>query len=83
VETGDLRSSLVDPGRAATRHGDSFEWGTDVDFAHWHQEGGSIEGRPPQRQLIPDPFPLDERRKFEREMVNYVNAAALRTRGAI
>lgn len=83
VDSGDLRDSLVDPGRAARTTSKTMEWGTDADFAHWHQEGGTIEGRPPERQVIPDPFPVEERRKFEREMVSYVNDAARRTWGVI
>lgn len=83
VETGNLRDSLVDPGRAMKIHGATAEWGTDVDFAIHHQDGGYVPGRPPQRQLIPDPFPVDERRKLEQVQVKWVNEIAARTFGRI
>jgi hypothetical protein len=83
VRTGALRDSMTDPGAASERTPKSMTWGTDIDYAHWHQEGGTTEGRPPQRQIIPDPLPVDERRKFEQAMVSYVNDASRRTWGTI
>lgn len=83
VRTGRLRESLINPGQAARTSAHEMEWGTSVDFAHWHQEGGSIEGRPPERELIPDPMPVGWRRRFEKATVDYVNDAARRTWGVI
>jgi phage gpG-like protein len=82
-ETGDLRRSLTDPNEAAETSRTQMVWGTDVTYAEYHQEGGDVAGRPPQREVIPDPFPVEERRKFEAETVNFVNAAARRTWGRI
>lgn len=80
VRTGDLRASLVDPGRAADAGPRSMTYGTNVDYALFHQEGTS---RMPQRQLIPDPYRVEDRRKIESAMVAYVNAAARLTFGRI
>lgn len=80
VETGALRDSLVDPASAAKRSARQLEWSTDVPYAGFHQEGGDDL---PQREVIPDPFPVDWRRRFERETVSYVNDAARKTWGAV
>jgi phage gpG-like protein len=83
VETGTLKRSLTDAGQAARTTARTMEWATDVAYAGFHQTGGYVPGRPPQRQVIPDPFPVEWRREFERETVNYVNAAAARTWGRV
>lgn len=83
VDTGDLRASLVDPGRAMQIHGTSAEYGTDVEYAHWHQDGGYVAGRPPQRQVIPDPLPVETRRLLEREMVKWVDVLSAKTWGRV
>jgi phage gpG-like protein len=80
VRTGDLKASLVDPGRAADTGPQHMVYGTDVGYAIFHQEGTS---RMPQRQLIPDPYRVEDRRKIESAMVAYVNAASRLTFGRI
>lgn len=80
IRTGDLKSSLVDPGRAADSGPQHMIWSTDVDYARFHQEGTS---RMPMRQVVPDPFRVEDRRKVEAAMVTYINAAARLTFGRI
>lgn len=80
VRTGDLKGSLVDPGRAADSGPRHLIYGTDVDYAAFHQEGTT---RMPARQLIPDPYRVEDRRKVEAAMVTYINAAARSTFGRI
>jgi len=80
VRTGDLKASLTDPGRAADTGPRHMIYGTDVDYAQFHQEGTR---RMPQRQVIPDPYRVEDRRKVEAAMVAYVNAAARLTFGRI
>jgi phage gpG-like protein len=79
VRTGALKDSF----HALAMGAQQFVFGTEVPYAHWHQTGGYVAGRPPKRQEIPDPLPADERRKLEKDVVNYVNEAAARTFGAI
>lgn len=81
IRTGALRRSLTDPGQAARTTPRSMTWGTDVAYAHWHQDGGSIPGRPPQRKVID--LTVEDRRRFEREMLSWVNQLAARTWGRI
>lgn len=81
VETGDLKASLIDPGRAARTSAREMVWGTDVAYAHFHQDGGSIAGRPPQRKVID--VRVEERQRFEQATVQWVNEVAARTWGAI
>lgn len=81
VETGDLKSSLIDPGRAAQTSAHEMIWGTDVAYAHFHQDGGSIAGRPPQRKVID--VQAEQRQRFEQATVQWVNEVAARTWGAI
>jgi phage gpG-like protein len=83
VESGALRASLVDPGQAMHIQGRSAWYGTEVEYAHWHQDGGSIPGRPPQRQLIEDPFPTSTRRELEAATITWINVLARETWGLI
>lgn len=71
-----LQATLTDPNRAATIEPEMLIWGTGVPYAHFHQDGGSVEGRPPQRQVIPDPLPLVHRRQLEAATVSWINEAA-------
>jgi phage gpG-like protein len=82
-ETDALYESLIDPGAALRTSRMEASYGTDVEYAHWHQEGGSIPGRPPQRQVIPDPIPLDLRRLLEQAQVQWINEVAATTFGRI
>jgi phage gpG-like protein len=75
VATGDLKDSLVDPARAGNVGPGYLAWETDVAYAGYHQDP-STPGRPPQRQVIPDPFPVEDRRKIETAIVTWVNFAA-------
>jgi phage gpG-like protein len=79
VRTGRLEQSLIDPAAAADTAPMQMTWGTDVDYAHWHQTGGYKAGRPPQRKLID--IGVDERRRFERSMVGWINDVSARTWG--
>ncbi len=80
VRTGALKDSLTDPGRAFTRGAMSAEWGTNVPYAHYHQDGTT---KMPQRQVIPDPIKADDRRKFEQAMVKWIDEVAARTFGRV
>ena len=80
VRTGNLKESLVDPGRAAETGPMQMTWGSDVPYAIFHQTGTS---KMPQRQVISDPFRVEDRRKLEVAMVTYVNTAARETFGRI
>jgi phage gpG-like protein len=80
VRTGDLKDSLINPGRAADTGPSHMIYGTDVDYAGFHQEGTS---RMPARQVIPDPYRVEDRRKVEAAMVTYINQAARLTFGRI
>lgn len=80
IRTGDLKASLTDPGRAADSGPRHLIYGTDVEYALFHQEGTS---RMPQRQVIPDPYRVEDRRKVEAAMVTYINRAAKLTFGRI
>lgn len=73
---GSLYDTLTDPQLAADAGARELVWSTGVPYAHWHQDGGTVEGRPPQRQVIPDPMPVSYRRQFEQAMVSWLNAAA-------
>jgi phage gpG-like protein len=57
----------------------SFVWGTPVDYAHWHQDGGYKPGRPPQRKVID--IDTTARRRLEQETIGYLNDAAAQTWG--
>jgi phage gpG-like protein len=83
VQSGALLDSLTDPGSALRAQSMSAEYGTRIEYAHYHQVGGYIPGRPPQRQVIPDPFPAEARQKLERAMVTFLNDVAADTFGRI
>lgn len=82
-ETDALYESLTDPASALRASAQEASYGTDVEYAHWHQTGGYVAGRPPQRQVLPDPIPVDLRRDLEREMVAWINEVAAATFGRI
>jgi phage gpG-like protein len=77
IRTGTLEGSF----HALTFGPVEFSYGTDVEYAHWHQDGGYVAGRPPQRKVID--LTTDDRRKLERDVVRYVDEAAARTFGRI
>jgi len=79
--TRNLKDSLVDPVRAAQTTARTMTWGTDVPHAGYHQDGGSIAGRPPQRVVLE--IRADDRRRLETQMVSWVNDVAARTWGRI
>ncbi len=79
--TRNLMDSLVDPGRAAQTTARSMSWGSDVDYARFHQEGGSISGLPPQRIVLE--LRVEDRRRLETQMVSWLNEIAERTWGRI
>ena len=81
VQTGALRESLVNPGQAADTGPLRMSWGTDVPYAHYHQDGGTIAGRPPQRKILD--IRVEDRRRLEREMVSWINETAALTFGRI
>jgi hypothetical protein len=58
-----------------------MSWGTGVEYAHWHQDGGSIPGRPPQRKVLD--VRAEDRQKLERVMVTWINLVAAETMGRI
>lgn len=80
---GSLYDTLVDPQLAAVETAHSLIWSTGVPYAHWHQDGGSMAGRPPKRQVIPDPLPVEHRRQFEVATVSWVNEAAAAAFGSV
>jgi phage gpG-like protein len=82
-ETDALYNSLVNADQAMHIEGPSAWYGTDVEYAHWHQTGGTIPGRPPIRQVIPDPLPVDARQKLETAQIVWINAVAAETFGRI
>jgi hypothetical protein len=80
VRTGDLMDSLVDPNRGALAEGpQEMTYGTEVEYAHWHQDGGSIPGRPPQRPIID--LKVEGRRRLEQAMVIWLNEVSRLTWG--
>lgn len=81
VDTGDLRASLVDPNRAADTGPRHMSWGTDIEYAHWHQDGGGTAGRPPKRPILD--LRAEDRRKLETEQVAWLNDVAAKTWGRI
>jgi hypothetical protein len=80
---GSLYDTLIDPQLAAEVNPGSLVWSTGVPYAHFHQDGGSVAGRPPKRQVIPDPLPLEWRRQFESATVSWVNEAAALAFGSL
>lgn len=83
VDTGALRASLVDPGSAMRIMGVDAEYGTNIGYAFYHQDGGYVAGRPPQRQVIPDPIDVSIRRQLETLMVRWIDLLAAKTWGRI
>ena len=81
IRTRTLYDSLTDPSRAAQTTPRSMVWGTDVPYAHYHQDGGSIAGRPPRRPVLD--LTVEDRRRFERTMLSWINKLASRTWGRI
>jgi len=79
--TRNLMDSLVDPARAAQTTARTMSWGSDVSYAGFHQDGGSIAGRPPQRVVLE--IRAEDRRRLETQMVSWVNEVAARTWGRI
>jgi hypothetical protein len=73
---GSLYNTLIDPQLAADINPGFLVWSTGVPYAHFHQDGGTVPGRPPRRQVIPDPLPLNWRRQFEAATVSWLNEAA-------
>lgn len=71
VRTGALKNELTS-GSAHHITPDSMVYGTDLDYAHWHQDGGTKSGRPPKRTLI-DVDNVDARRKLEAGVVGWIN----------
>jgi hypothetical protein len=79
IRTGDLMESLTDPARAAhvgqgrtslgTFTRQAFSWGTDVEYAHFHQDG---EGSNPKRELIQWPLPPDVDAELEAANERYI-----------
>jgi hypothetical protein len=69
--TGELEESLQrsGPGHVLEVTGNSIIEGTENEKAHWHQNGGTISGRPPVRQILvaPGQKTLDD---MKTEMVN-------------
>jgi len=79
--TRNLMDSLVDPARAAQTSARTMSWGTDVSYAGFHQDGGSIAGRPPQRVILE--VRAEDRRRLETQMVSWINEVAARTWGRV
>lgn len=79
--TRDLADSLIDPNRAAQTGPRHMIWGTDVAYAHYHQDGGTVAGRPPRREILD--IRVDDRRKLEQAQVQWINEIAARTFGRI
>lgn len=83
VDTGKLKASLVDPYQAMKIMGVVAEYGTDVPYAYFHQSGGWVEGRPPKREVIPDPVPAETRQALEQLQVRWIDKLASMTWGRI
>lgn len=79
--TRTLADSLIDPNRAARTGPRQMTYGTDVPYAHYHQDGGSIPGRPPQRPILD--IRLEDRRALEAAQVGWINEVARLTWGRI
>lgn len=80
--TGALEESLVDPGQAVLEESAmSMTWGTGVEYAGYHQDGGSVPGRPPQRVILE--LRGEDRARIEPEIVGWLNQVAAETWGAI
>lgn len=80
---GSLYDTLVDPQLAADVGERQLVWSTGVPYAGFHQDGGSVPGRPPQRQVIPDPLPVEYRRQLEQATVSWINEQAAAAYGSV
>ena len=80
VDTGKLRDSLVNPAAAMQISARSMSYGTDVDYAGYHQSGTP---KMPQRQVISDPFRVEDRRRLETAMIGWIDEIAAETFGRI
>lgn len=80
---GSLYDTLTDPQLAAEVGRTRMEWSTGVPYAGYHQEGGAVAGRPPKRQVIPDPLPVEYRRQLEHATVSWINQAAADAFGSV
>jgi phage gpG-like protein len=76
--TGELRDSLVNPARAADMTPDTLTWGSDVEYAGYHQDGTP---RMPQRKVID--IRVEDRRALERQMIRWINEVSRSTWGRI
>lgn len=81
IRTRTLEESLTNPALAAVKGPQQFSWGTDVEYAHFHQDGGDTPGRPPQRKVLD--LRVEDRRRLEREQVSWLNERARLTWGRI
>lgn len=85
IRTGALVESLTDAGQAARLDPHQMSYGTDVDYAIYHQgyrdTGGdpTDPGRPPVRKVID--ITVSDRRRLEAEMVGWINEVAAETLG--
>lgn len=77
VRHGNLERSLTKREEAMRLTPQSMSWGTDVEYAHYHQDGGSTPGRPPQRKVLD--IRVEDRRRLEASMVSWINEVAART----
>jgi phage gpG-like protein len=80
VDTGALLASLTGSQAIKEISPQRMVYGTDVDYAHWHQDGGYKEGRPPRRVILD--VPDFEEPRFEEEAIRFANEVAARTFGA-
>ncbi len=55
VDTGAMKASV-----RAIEDGDDIVIIADTDYAQYHNDGGSVDGRPPQRQFIGDSEVLND-----------------------
>lgn len=79
VRTGALRDSLTDPGTAGKDRGPQhFSWGTDVEYAEYHQDGTD---KMPQRKVLE--IRVEDRQRLERDQVSWLNETAARTWGRV
>lgn len=85
IRTGALYESLTDGEQAARLDPDRMSYGTDVDYAKYHQgfrdsEGAPTDpGRPPTRKVID--VTVADRRKFEAAMIGWINEVAAESLG--
>lgn len=75
IDTYALLESLADPGQAVKEESaHQMVYGTDVSYAHWHQDGGYKPGRPPRRVILDVPPQYEPR--IEELAIEFVNKAA-------